>query len=163
MSNSTEHAEVELALIGMGKDATDEMNKLMHDNIIKIIEEFSSQGHSGFSASYAISHLTRLLEFKPLSPLTGEDDEWNEIDKDIRADGMWYQNKRYSAVFKDKDGRTYNSQGRVFRGRRGSYTTRGSSVDITFPYMVPEHPEYVNTKTILQKVIAWVRFRRWYS
>lgn len=48
----------------------------MHDNIISIVEMFSEQGHSSFSASYAISHLTRLLEFKPLSPLTGEDDEW---------------------------------------------------------------------------------------
>lgn len=55
------------------------MQDLINKNILEIIEVFSNQGHSGFSAGYAISVLERLLRYKPLTPLTGEPDEWNEV------------------------------------------------------------------------------------
>lgn len=134
MSNLVDYAEHELKLIGMGADTPDEMNKLMHDNIIEMVQKFSEQGHSGFSAGYALSILKKLLDYTPLTPLTGADDEWNDPD----PTGNTLQNKRCFHVFKDKDtGRTYDSEGRIFyrKGHRdATYTNGESHVDITFPY-----------------------------
>jgi len=99
---------------------------------------FDNQYHSGFTAPYVASMFHRLAMYKPASPLTGEDDEWNEL-----RDGL-LQNKRYAAVFKDKDGTAYNSEGRVFSDDGEVwYTSKDSRVNITFPYVVPDKPEYV--------------------
>lgn len=50
MSNLVQYAEKELYLIGMGADSNEE-NKMMHDHIIHMVEEFSKEGHSGFFRS----------------------------------------------------------------------------------------------------------------
>ena len=129
MSNIVRYGESELKCIGRGADTKDPMNKLMHDNIIEIVKKFSRQGHSGFSANYAIGILEKLLRWEPLSPLTGNDEEWQEV-----GSGMW-QNRRCSRVFKDQEGRAYDIEGKVFVGKDGvAYTNGDSSVDITFPY-----------------------------
>lgn len=107
----------------------DEMQQCMNECILQMVLVFSSQGHSGGSAPYAIGALTKLLAFEPLRPLTGEDSEWNEVDTD-----MW-QNNRCSHVFKDADGRAYDIDGRIFREPNGAcYTGKGSRVYIEFPY-----------------------------
>ena len=73
------HAINELDVIGLTED--DEMNGEMRKHILHMIEEFSKEGHSGFSASYAVSILSKLLKYEPLSPLTGYDSEWMELSK----------------------------------------------------------------------------------
>lgn len=70
------------------------------DNIRDIINTFSEQGHSGGSAPYYASLLSntikKTLNFEPLSPIMGTDDEWsNEIDDDL------FQNIRLSSLFKN--------------------------------------------------------------
>lgn len=128
-----EHARRELSLLG-GTD--DEMQQAMNRHLLTMVEAFAAEGHSGFSASYAISALTKLLNYEPLTPLTGADDEWCEY-----SPGR-FQNKRCGHVFKDEDG-TYDSEGRIFREPNGScYMNRGSRVPVTFPY-VP-YREYVD-------------------
>ena len=98
------------------------------DNILDILRVFSEQGHSGSSAPYVINLFTKLAMFKPISPLTGEDSEWDEI-----SDGI-YQNNRASTVFKDHD-RVYDINGKVFREKDGAcFTSSESRVDVTFPY-----------------------------
>lgn len=152
MSNFIKHAEHELDLIGMTEDSPDEMNAAMRKHILHMVTQFADEGHSGFSARYAAGILTKLMEFKPLSPLTGEDDEWNQIDY---GNGVSYQNKRLSSVFKDGDGEAYNIDGKVFwewcmpyEGRepyepyKSYYTCRDSRVPVTFPYEVPDKPIY---------------------
>ena len=139
MINYKDYAIDELTRIGM-YDSDDEMNRMMCDHILKMVDVFAEEGHSGFSAEYAISLLEKLLRWKPLSPLTGEDDEWIEHEDNI------FQNKRYSCVFKNgKDGQPYDIRGKVFVEPDGaSYTSRDSRVYIEFPY-VPK-TEYVNVK-----------------
>ncbi|MCL4419547.1 hypothetical protein M1146_05620 [Patescibacteria group bacterium] len=139
MTNIETYAIDELTRIGM-YGSGDEMNDAMCEHILKMVNVFAEEGHSGFSANYAISILQKLLRFEPLSPLTGEDDEWNEV-----GDGH-YQNKRFSRVFKEgKDGQAYDMQGKVFVEPNGaSYTSRDSHVYIEFPY-VP-HTEYVKVE-----------------
>lgn len=99
-SNLCSYAESELARLE--SDDEDGMQKVMNEGIIDIIRAFSGQGYSGFSASYAINILTRLLKFKPIGVLTGEDDEWNEC-SGMRRGLHTYQNKRCFSVFKDVD------------------------------------------------------------
>lgn len=142
MSNLVDYAKDELKRIGM-IDSGEPYNDWTTKAILDLIELFSSQEHSEFSASYVINAFSRLAMFKPLSPLTGEDDEWNDI-----GGGGSRQNKRYSAVFKDKDGAAYNIEGKVFTDDgKVWYTCRDSRVNVTFPYAVPDKPEYVYRKS----------------
>lgn len=131
----------ELTRIGM-YGSGDEMNDALCEHILKMVDVFAEHIHPGFSANYAINILQKLLLFEPLSPLTGEVDEWNEVD-----DGL-YQNKRLSRVFKKgKDGQAYDIRGKVFVEPDGvSYTSRDSYVYIEFPYI--PHTEYVKVEKI---------------
>ena len=144
-----EYAERELDLLGMTEDSINEMSVMMRKHILHMVKEFAAENHSGMSAHYALTILTSLLAHKPLSPLTGADDEWMEID-----DGLW-QNKRASNVFKDKDG-AYWGDGIVFweiikdnpediNGEpfKSYFTSRDSRVNIdSFPWTMPDKPEY---------------------
>lgn len=118
------------------------MQKVINNDILQVIETFSNQGHSGFSANYALSIINRLLKFKPLSALTGEDSEWTKLDY---TDDICYQNKRCPSVFKDITGKAYNTEGKVFSDDNGHtwYTSKDSRVYIEFPYNVPDKPEYI--------------------
>lgn len=138
MSNLVDYAKSELKRIGM-IDSGEPYNDAVADSILELIKAFSNQGHSGFTAPYTINAFTRLANFKPLAPLTGEDDEWNEIEPGH------YQNNRYSAVFKDKDGVAYDIYGKVFTDNGGKtwFSSCDSRLNITFPYTVPDKPEYV--------------------
>jgi len=114
-----------------------DMNQAMAEDILQLIKVFGEQGHSGFSAPFCIKLFTRLASHKPMSPLTGEDDEWAEV-----GDGVW-QNKRYSAVFKDKD-HAYNVEGKIFIDPDGTtWTNPDSRTGVVFPYTVCD-PVVVN-------------------
>ena len=140
----------ELNLIGMTEGDTDEMNSAMRKHILHIIQEFADGGHSGFSASYAISILSKLMQYKPLSPLTGEDSEWNDV-ADYGDGTTLYQNNRRSSVFKDADGSCYDIDGKVFwewykddasGWSKSYYSGQDSRTPVTFPYTVPDKPIY---------------------
>ena len=137
MSNLVDYAKDELKRIGM-IDSGEACNDWATKAILDLIELFASQGHSGFTAPYVVKAFSRLAMFKPISPLTGKDDEWDDID-----DGF-FQNKRYASVFKDKDGTAYNIKGKVFTDDGELwYINRDSSENVTFPYKVPNEPEHV--------------------
>jgi hypothetical protein len=143
-----EYAESELDRIGITDD--DDMNGTMRKHLLHMVKEFADEGHSGFSANYALQCLHKLLKFKPLSPLTGEDDEWTEVSQ--RSGYPHFQNKRCSSVFKDgKNGEVYDIDGKVFwewckdedgNPYKSYYTNRESRVSVTFPYTVPDEPIY---------------------
>lgn len=94
-SNLVTHAKRELALIGMGPNSID-IDLLMRNNIIEMLTVFSSQGHSGFSASIFKSLFNRLIDWKPVAPLTLKDDEFG-----TKADKN--QNKRMISIFRKQD------------------------------------------------------------
>jgi len=143
------YAEDELNRIGMTADSSDEMNVMMRNHILHMVKEFSEEGHSGFSGRYALNILTKLLEFKPLTPLTGADDEWTNV-SDRSGSPLW-QNKRCSSVFKEVDGSCHDIDGKVFwewqRNEDGQavktyYKDYGCSTPVTFPYTPPKEPIY---------------------
>ena len=82
-----EQAKDELRRINFGDEDTAAM--------VEILERFFEQWDSGGAVFVVAPILQRCIAGKPLSPLTGEDDEWVE-----HGDGV-FQNKRCSTVFKD--------------------------------------------------------------
>ena len=131
-----EYAKSELARIGRDEDG---MQDMINKDILSIVEVFSEQGHSGFSAGYALPALERLLRFKPLTPLTGEDDEWNEISHGTQ------QNKRCSSVFRNADGTAHDIDGIVVSDNGGItwFSSGRFRKEVTFPYAPPTHAERV--------------------
>lgn len=146
-----EHAIKEFKSAGwLNPDGTycDEMQGMMCDHILKLLRVFADEGHTGFTAPYALNLFDKLARFKIIAPLTGEDDEWTEV-----ADGKGgtkYQNNRCSSVFKDDTG-CWDIDGKVFwewqRREDGTayksyYSGSGCSTPVTFPYIIPEKPIY---------------------
>lgn len=144
------HAKKELDLIGMKEDSEDEMDTMMRRNILEVVEIFSKQGHSGFSAGEAINILDKLLRFQNLSPLTGEDDEWMDMSEYCDGEPLW-QNIRCYNVFKTPN-ECYDINGRVFVDKDGYHYTNAikSRVPVTFPYT--PHTEYVNDTDISELI-----------
>lgn len=118
------------------------MQKLVTKDVMDIITLFANQNHSGFSAGYVLNLLDRIMRFKPISPLTGEDDEWEDLSS-LGMEDM--QNKRCPSVFKRPDGTAYWVEGKIFSNDGGKtwYTDSDSRVDITFPFDVPLHSENI--------------------
>lgn len=112
-----DQARIELKAINFG----DEDSAVMID----ILERFFQQWDSGGAVSVVAAMLQRLLAGRPLSPLTGDDDEWTEVGNGV------FQNKRLSSVFRDP---------RFYDGKLAYDLDNpdGSRVAISFPYM-PRH------------------------
>jgi hypothetical protein len=148
-SGFVQHALSEFIYAGwMDEDGkfNDEMQEMLCLNILELLEVFSEQGHSGFSAPYLIAVLETLMKFEPLTPLTGSDDEW------VDHGGGHFQNKRCSRVFKQPDrfgGQAYDLEGKVFRKDGVSFTCGDSLVPVSFPY-APQ-VEYVDLNSSEEK------------
>jgi len=164
MSNYHKHAIEEMKRIGFRfvedgypiQDPNEEfdVNAEMAMCVLDILDVFGKQGHSGMSASYCLQILEKVMKFEPITPLTGDDDEWNCI-ADERTNGEEiYQNKRCSHVFK-RNGQAYDIDGKVFwewytdgvTGERHKtyYTCSESHVDIEFPYTPTRVEEYMES------------------
>ena len=160
MSSLEDYARKELELAHwFDKDSF--FGGAMGEAVMALIKVFSEQKHSGMSAGVCTDLFVELAQFKPLTPLTGKDDEWDDItdhylvakviskgvpdspetdelvdqiNRDTGPQGRQYQNKRCSRVFKDETG-TYDSKGKLFRLKDGGLVQRRESrVYITFPY-----------------------------
>lgn len=132
MSNLVKFAESELKAAGL-IDKDSDYNGELGKAVLEIVKVFAKQDHSGMSASMTTAIVEKLMRFEPITPLTGKDDEWNDVSH-MSTEPKW-QNKRCGHVFKDSDGRAYDSEGKIFRDPDGSTWTNGDSrVYITFPY-----------------------------
>lgn len=97
-----EHAQRELELSGQWSE-----DPAYSQSIVCAIAAFASYGHSGGSAMVAIAQLHALLQFKPLSPLTSDPDEW--IDQSEASGRPMWQNRRDPSVFSEDGGQTWYS------------------------------------------------------
>ena len=128
MSDLVEFARKELEMGGW-LDKEGIYDGMIGEAVLELIALFSRQGHSGASAEICTVLFNKLSRFEALSPLTGEDNEWIEIDGTRE-----YQNRRCSHVFKDETG-VYDSRGKLFRYKNGMVVQRRESrVSISFPY-----------------------------
>lgn len=130
-SNYHFHLDREWEALGWPKDDEDDMQTWIYDHLKEMLITWHGKGHSGSSAPYTIALLKKVLMFEPLSPLTGEDHEWIEVDgKGLK------QNNRCSHVFMRPDGTAYDLDGIVWEDADGiTFTSPESVVDIEFPYI----------------------------
>lgn len=95
------HAKTEIDRLDTSEDPK------FYRMILKVVSAFASYGHSGGSANVAISMVSDLLQFKNLTPITDDPDEWyahgpvgpNNID--------FWQCKRCPEAFSTDGGKTY--------------------------------------------------------
>jgi len=143
LNNYQKHAMTEFRAAGWTDESgkfNDEMQEMICNHVMKLLEVFADEGHSGFSAPYAINLFSKLAKFEPIGPLTGEDWEWVNVSE--QSGYTLWQNKRCSHVFKDENG-AYDIDGIVFYDNRvdesgitykAYFTSRESRVPVTFPY-----------------------------
>ena len=148
-------AKRELEILERGLEGRHlDIQREMTNCVMALMEIFSKQGHSGMSASYCINTFFRLAKWKPLTPLTGEDDEWMDISFITRDGKGLQQNKRCYSVFREnKDNATAYDIDAVAFSSDGGHTWFSSgdlrkkySAGITFPYFPPETPRGVYIK-----------------
>ena len=106
MSNLVEHAKRELEIAGYDisekgcnpdnpKDPMDGYMNSCAKNALELVEVFSKAGHSGMSAGITLSIFNKLANWKNLTSITNNPEEWSAIgDKDNT-----YQNKRNPSCF----------------------------------------------------------------
>jgi len=106
-SNLVSHAEKELRRAGMFDKGSD-YNGALGKSILDMVKVFSTQGHSGFSASLTIDILNKLLKYKTLTPISSNPDEWMDITDMCgkNAKTLW-QNKRDPSFFSKDGGKTW--------------------------------------------------------
>lgn len=114
MTSLLQHAKSELRRAGLFEPDADYDGDVAVQ-VMALMETFCAYGHSGGSAEETVDLFKLLVQGLPLTPLTGEDDEWTN------RGGVW-QNDRCPDVFKDE--------------KRAWHVLPSGEVDITFPYVV---------------------------
>ena len=163
MSNYKTHAQREFRAAGWIDDDgkyCDEMQGWVCDHVLKLLDAFADEGHSGSSAPYAINVFSKLAKSEPIVPVTGDDWEWVDVDN-----GM-YQNKRCSHIFKQADrfeGQAYDIDGKIFwewyksdldgEISKSSFTDRDSAVPIEFPYTPKTEYVFLPTEQFPNEVL----------
>lgn len=101
-SNLVKHARQELdrALLS---DADSDYEGLIATAVLELVEVFARQGHSGGSAAMVTAILERVLRYQPLTPISSDPSEWNEVGEDV------WQSRRNPAVFSADGGETWYS------------------------------------------------------
>ena len=148
-----------------GREEIDEMQEHMNENILSMVNCFSFIFADVFSRKWSNRWMDlnskvfsdaanvyfpflvaeasiKLARFEPLTPLTGDDDEFNDVSYE---DGKTlYQNKRASNIFKKENESAYTLDGRIFSDNGGItwFTNKDSKKTIKFPY-IPKYPEEV--------------------
>jgi hypothetical protein len=106
------HARRELQLAGL-YDKDGDYNGALGPSILRVVEAFAAEQYSGASGAVAAITLYSLLRFQPITPLTYQPDEWNDV-SGINGTPLW-QNRRDSQVFSIDGGATWYH----LDGRRG--------------------------------------------
>lgn len=113
----------ELVLAGLF-DKDSDYDGMLGNAVQDLLDVFHHHGHSGFSAQRTAYLFYTLIKDGILTPLSGNDDEWNDV-SDINGSIM-FQNNRKSDVFKDgKEGRAYYLDAIVWKGQDRGDTFTG--------------------------------------
>lgn len=123
----TEKMNKELVLAGLF-DKDSDYDGMIGKSVQELLDVFSKQGHSGFSAQYVANIFRRLVSSETLTPLTGEDNEWVDVTEEMGK--KIFQNNRCSAVFKEEDGKAYYLNAIVWQGEDSNDTFTGAIDDI---------------------------------
>ena len=123
----------------------DEMQEMMCKDVLEVLKLISSQGHSGFSIGYFKNLFNKLINFEPLSPLTGNDDEWI---KTGFGEMEFEMNVRDGRVVRYPDGHCEFREGLIIKYPDGGHQTK-SVVIKSFPFVPKseyiDYDKYLNT------------------
>ena len=100
MSNLVEHAKRELELAGFF-DKDSDYDGALGESVLKLIEVFAKQGHTGGSAPATLNLFNILVNFDTIVPLTNKSDEWYDASAGLQ------QSKRNPSIFSDDGLQTY--------------------------------------------------------
>lgn len=127
------------------------MQTVVTKDILLLVKILCTQGHSGMSIQYYKHMLDRIIDRTPLTPLTGEDSEWNVVYRDKKTGKVEEQNIRCSKVFRDNgdNSTACRYDGKLFRekGDNSYFTCRESRVPVTFPCSDFKRRKYVLMKS----------------
>jgi len=103
----TDFAKKELQLAGLF-DKDSDYDGMIGEAVMDLIQKFADQGHSGFSAGLTTSIFNKLAEYKPLTELTDNPEEWMDVNDARSPDHKpdW-QSKRCPTCFSTDEGKTY--------------------------------------------------------
>lgn len=119
MSNLSDHAEIELRAAGYSPQSEDHMDKVIYDMTMVIVDAFSQCGHSGGSAAAHTWMINQLLQFKAITPITDNPEDWIDVSDFMGPGptGVW-QNRREGSLFSEDGGKTYYDLDELPRGWR---------------------------------------------
>ncbi len=100
-----EHAQKELELAGLFDEDSDYKGDTGRA-VIELMEVFSKQGHSGFSAGLVLDVFERLAKYQTLTPITSDPNEWSDVSEYMGNITSW-QNCRNPSNFSDDGGQTW--------------------------------------------------------
>lgn len=136
MNNCGSHAKRELEILfKISENKSEDEQPIIKEfasEIIALVDKFGASGQSGGSAPYVASAISeaikKLCMFEVISPITGEDNEWNKIEN---CGDVTYQNKRDSRIFKDEGKQPYFIDAIVWKTQKGFYYS-GSALSKSF-------------------------------
>lgn len=143
--------EIKIVLDNLKKDQSEDYRytEAVLNAALEVYNVLMEQDHSGMSYNCTCKVLKDLMDRKPLTPITGRDDEWGYAE--TRPDGaVCQQNNRRTSLFKYtfKDGTVkYSDVDRVRSAEVGTHDYCWSSgtstriVDELFPITLPYYPE----------------------
>ena len=148
MSNVKKYAELEMDIIEQSIE--DAIITPFREEILALVDAFGKSGQSGGSAPYTARAICQALEklmlFKPISPITGVDEEWSNVSNMCQS-GIVYQNKRCGSLFKTDKDKPYYLDAIVFQGEKEydtwtghcyidniDFKEIGSSQEVNFPF-----------------------------
>lgn len=135
---NTKNRELELAGL-FDKDS--DYEGMLGEAVQELLDVFHKQGHSGFSAQRTAYLFYTLIKEGILMPLTGNEDEWNDISSIDSSDKMTYQNNRKSDVFKyGKEGKAYYLDAIVWKGQDVGDTFTGKVDGVTSRQYIKSFP-----------------------
>jgi hypothetical protein len=73
----------------------------VYDSALALLVKFSEQDHSGMSAGITLRIFNKLAKWEPLTPLTGDENEWSNETTGDQAGWEEQQNIRDTRVFRE--------------------------------------------------------------
>lgn len=109
MSSLVSHAEKELKAAGLF-DADSDYGGMLGPAVMKMVEVFANEGHSGYSASMTLHLFSKVAQYKLLSPIgnpltTGDYHDVSEPSGTPPQTTL--QSTRLSSLFSEDSGRTW--------------------------------------------------------
>jgi hypothetical protein len=124
MSNTLTYAERELDILVKSAESVNRpIIEEFIPEILALVDKFGNSGQSGGSAPYVATAISQAVKHlclqEPICPITGIDEEWNEVTDMDENKQTLYQNNRCSALFKNADGKCWYLDAIIWKDQKG--------------------------------------------